>query len=183
MLGFGQDARGEIYVLGNTTGVPFGDTGMVHRIAKPLRGKERFFWAKIRGRNEVPNPVDTGARGWAFFRFSRDASELEFHIFVSRIDNVIGTHIHLAPKGENGPVVLSMVPDTAGFQSGGPLIPDPGLTPNRTLVKGKVTEADLVGPLEGRFLGDLLREINAGNTYVNIHTVDHRSGEIRGQIR
>ena len=31
--GFGQDANGEIYVLGNTTGTPFGETGVVLRIA------------------------------------------------------------------------------------------------------------------------------------------------------
>jgi glucose/arabinose dehydrogenase len=30
--GFGQDAAGELYVLGNTTGTPFGDTGVVLRI-------------------------------------------------------------------------------------------------------------------------------------------------------
>ena len=34
LLGFGQDANGELYVLGNTTGVPFGDTGIVLRIAR-----------------------------------------------------------------------------------------------------------------------------------------------------
>ena len=33
LLGFGQDANGELYVLGNTTGVPFGDTGVVLRLA------------------------------------------------------------------------------------------------------------------------------------------------------
>ncbi|MHC4140802.1 MAG: PQQ-dependent sugar dehydrogenase [Planctomycetota bacterium] len=33
LLGMGQDASGELYVLGNTTGVPFGDTGVVLRIA------------------------------------------------------------------------------------------------------------------------------------------------------
>ncbi len=32
LLGFGQDADGELYVLANTTGVPFGDTGVVLRI-------------------------------------------------------------------------------------------------------------------------------------------------------
>ena len=31
--GFGQDADGELYVLGNTTGTPFGETGVVLRIA------------------------------------------------------------------------------------------------------------------------------------------------------
>lgn len=32
VLGFGQDAAGEIYVLANATGTPFGTTGEVHRI-------------------------------------------------------------------------------------------------------------------------------------------------------
>ena len=32
LLGFGRDARGEIYVLGNTTGVPFKKTGVVLKI-------------------------------------------------------------------------------------------------------------------------------------------------------
>lgn len=31
-LGFGQDAEGELYVLGNTTGVPFGTTGAVYKL-------------------------------------------------------------------------------------------------------------------------------------------------------
>jgi glucose/arabinose dehydrogenase len=33
LLGMGQDAAGELYVLGNSTGAPFGDTGVVLRIA------------------------------------------------------------------------------------------------------------------------------------------------------
>ncbi len=33
VLGFGEDATGELYVLGNETGVPFGSTGVVLRIA------------------------------------------------------------------------------------------------------------------------------------------------------
>jgi hypothetical protein len=35
--GFGQDSAGEIYALGNTTGTPFGTTGVVLRIG-PLVG-------------------------------------------------------------------------------------------------------------------------------------------------
>jgi glucose/arabinose dehydrogenase len=34
LLGFGQDANGELYVLGNGTGVPFGTTGVVQRIVR-----------------------------------------------------------------------------------------------------------------------------------------------------
>lgn len=32
VLGFGQDAAGELYLLTNATGVPFGETGAVHKI-------------------------------------------------------------------------------------------------------------------------------------------------------
>lgn len=32
VLGFGQDSDGELYVLGNSTGIPFGSTGIVYKI-------------------------------------------------------------------------------------------------------------------------------------------------------
>lgn len=32
VLGFGQDGDGELYVLGNTTGIPFGTTGVVYKL-------------------------------------------------------------------------------------------------------------------------------------------------------
>jgi hypothetical protein len=32
LLGFGQDGSGELYVLANSTGVPFGETGVILRI-------------------------------------------------------------------------------------------------------------------------------------------------------
>ena len=37
VLGFGQDAAGEIYVLGNVTGIPAGTTGVVKKIVPPSR--------------------------------------------------------------------------------------------------------------------------------------------------
>lgn len=38
VLGMGQDAAGEIYPMGNISGVPFGDKGVVLRLA-PFRGR------------------------------------------------------------------------------------------------------------------------------------------------
>ena len=186
VLGFGQDASGEVYVLANETGVPFGTgpnldipTGVVLKIAKAAPQK---FRARLSGRNEVPNPVDTRARGRAIFRLSKDGTELKFKVIVAKIEDVIGAHIHLAPAGANGPIVLSMIPDTAGFLADGALIPDPGLTLKGVLVEGTATAADLVGPLMDQPLDFLIREMRNGNAYVNVHTVANRSGEIRGQI-
>jgi hypothetical protein len=40
----------------------------------------------------------------------------------------------------------------------------------------------LEGPLQGKAISDLLAAINGNSTYVNIHTVQNPSGEIRGQL-
>ena len=177
VLGFGQDASGEIYVLANNTGVPFGDTGEVLRIVRATDANNsqnsRNFRTHLSGREQV-SPLDTRAQGQAIFQLNKDGTELSFKLIVANIDNVIGAHIHLAPMGQNGPIVLPLL--------GNPFIPDPGLTVNGVLVEGTATAADVGGPLAGD-LNTLIDAMRAGNTYVNVHTVEFRPGEIRGQIR
>jgi hypothetical protein len=65
---------------------------------------------------------------------------------------------------------------------GNPFIPDPGVTLNGILVEGTATAADVSGPLAGD-LAALVSAMRSGETYVNIHTVAYRPGEIRGQIK
>jgi hypothetical protein len=84
-------------------------------------------------------------------------------------------HIHLGPVGETGPVVVWLYPDG----------PPPQEIPGRfdgVLAEGTITSENLVGPLAGATLADLIDEIQAGNAYVNVHTVQNPPGEIRGQI-
>ena len=140
------------------------------------------FRAILSGDEQVPDSVETKARGLAKFQLNKEGTELKFKVIVANIENVIGTHIHFAPVGANGPIVLSMLPDTAGFLVGGPFIEAPGLTLNGILVEGTATADDLVGPLEGEDLEDLILLMENGDTYVNVHTVQNRPGEIRGQI-
>jgi glucose/arabinose dehydrogenase len=187
VLGFGQDAHGELYVMANDTGVPFGTgddldipTGVVLRIvlaapdsAQTTSKSTRNFWTHLSGREQVP-PLFTLSQGQAIFKLSKDGTELAFKLIVANIDNVIGAHIHIAPAGENGPIVLPLL--------GNPFIPDPGVTVNGILVEGTVTAADVSGPLAGD-LDALVAAMRAGGTYVNVHTVEFRPGEIRGQIR
>lgn len=135
----------------------------------------RNFIAPLSGAEEVP-PADTKARGLAQFQLSKDGSEISYKVIVANIENVTMAHIHLAPAGANGPVVAWLYPDG----------PPPQLIPGRTngiLATGVITDADLVGPLDGATLEDLITEMRAGNTYVNVHTSQFPPGEVRGQIR
>jgi CHRD domain-containing protein len=130
-----------------------------------------IFHAILEGDEEVP-PVDSDAKGAAIFRTSNDGTELNYRLIVANIEDVTAAHIHLAPRGENGDIVAFLFD---------PEEPTEGRT-NGVLAEGTITSEDLVGPLEGSTLSELIDEMEAGNTYVNVHTVEHRSGEIRGQI-
>ena len=130
-----------------------------------------IFHAILEGEEEVP-PVDSDAKGAAIFRTSNDETELNYRLIVANIEDVTAAHIHLAPRGENGDIVAFLFD---------PEEPTEGRT-NGVLASGTITSADLVGPLEGSTLSELINEMEAGNTYVNVHTVEHPSGEIRGQI-
>lgn len=132
----------------------------------------RNFVAHLTGDEEVP-PVETKAQGQAIFHLSKDGTELQYKLIVANIENVVAAHIHLGAKGVNGPVVAFLF---------GPVSPGGGRT-DGVLAKGTITEADLVGPLSGQSLSDLVDEMRAGNTYVNVHTDDFPGGEVRGQIR
>jgi hypothetical protein len=129
------------------------------------------FVASLKGSNEVP-PRDTNASGNAIFQVVNDGNELYFKLTVANIDNVLASHIHVAPEGVNGPVVA--------FLYGGP---NTGEQTEGILAEGVITSADLVGPLAGMTIEDLIAAMAAGNTYVNVHTTQFPGGEIRGQIR
>ena len=133
------------------------------------------FSAHLAGRNEVP-PVDKLAQGQAHFKLSKDGTQLEYKLIAANIENVLQSHIHVGPAGENGPVVAFLYPDAP------PAVLIPGRF-NGVLAEGIITAGDLRGPLAGMTLADLLAEMEAGNTYVNLHTNQFPGGEIRGQIR
>jgi hypothetical protein len=129
----------------------------------------------LSGREEVP-PADTRAQGQFHARLSDDGQSLHFKLIVANIRNVTQAHFHWAAAGENGPVVAWLYP------SG----PPPQLIPGRyngPLAEGVITSDDLVGPLAGASLADLLEEIRAGMIYVNVHTSQFPGGEVRGQLK
>jgi hypothetical protein len=133
------------------------------------------FRAHLNGAQEVP-PVETNATGQAIFQLSKDGTELSFKLIVANLDNLHMAHIHLAPAGTNGGVVVWLYPAAPPAQ----LIPG---TTNGILAEGVITETNLVGALAGQSLDALIEHFKNGNAYVNVHTSFKPGGEIRGQIK
>lgn len=145
------------------------------------------FGTPLSGENEVPANSSQG-RGSAIFHLNADGTALDYELMVANIENVIMAHIHMAPIGVNGGVVVWLFPSTAV----GPGAPNLGRFQGR-IAEGTITDANLVGGLAGLDISDLAAAINAGNTYVNVHTDDGDAtrntglgdlfdGEIRGQL-
>lgn len=137
--------------------------------------------AHLSAAEEVPTNASL-ARGQTILKLSSDGTELEYRLIVANLENPVAAHIHLAPEGVNGPVVASLF---------GPAAPGGGKT-SGVIATGTITAADLVGPLAGHSLSDLVDAIESGDAYVNVHTNDGGQvtnepgdlpgGEIRGQI-
>lgn len=167
VLGFGQDANGELYVLANATGTPFEETGVILRItsAQPTARNAR---AHLTGDQEVPS-VSTEAVGEAVFRFSRDGSSLRYALKAANIENVVAAHIHCAPEGVNGPAGVTLFSDSP-------------VSPNGLFARDSASEPDAGNACNWTTLANVADAIANGNAYVNVHTTAHPSGEIRGQI-
>jgi len=152
-------------------------------VRQPARGynvKVNTMVTHLTGDEEGP-PRDTKAQGNAHFEIEEDG--VSYKLIVANIHNVVASHIHLGAAGTNGPIVAFLY---GNVSPGGGRI-------QGVIAEGQIAESDLIGPLTGHPLSDLIEAIEAGNIYVNVHTNDgHGSpntgpgdfpgGEIRGQL-
>jgi len=107
----------------------------------------------LRGDNEVP-PVSTTATGTGNVTVGSDGS-VTATITVKGM-NGTAAHIHEAAAGANGPVIVPFVK-----QGDDTFVAPPG---------AKMTPAQMDA-------------FKAGRTYVNVHSANHASGEIRAQLK
>ena len=129
------------------------------------------FVAPLSGVNEVPATITTGT-GVAKFKVNKAGDAIDYRLIVANIEDVTQAHIHCAPAGSNGPVVVFLFAFVPG-----------GVTENGILAQGTITDADIVNDACGADLAALAASMESGDTYVNVHTVAIPSGEIRGQIK
>ena len=113
----------------------------------------------LAGSNEVP-PVETTARG--IVTADRDGSTVTVGgYFEDLLGEIEAAHLHIGAPGENGPVIFPLVVSSSEDNSAG--LFDPA---NNVFT----------------FTGPQLDALEDGNIYVNVHTSEHPSGEIRGQL-
>ncbi len=132
---------------------------------------EELFKATLTGDQEVP-PVITDTTGKAFLRLNKAETEIEFQLHVNDGVRITQSHIHCAPVGVNGPIVVFL----AGLHAAG-LDIDGKWVSNAT-----ITDTSIVNTACGATVSALAASMRAGNTYVNVHSVAHPGGEIRGQV-
>jgi len=130
--------------------------------AAPAR--TNLFIAHLVGDQETP-PNASLAQGEVVLHLNADGT-ISYKLIVANIDNVFMAHIHVAPRGVPGPIKQWLYPVSG---------PPPQLLPGRTdgiLAEGTFTPT-----------AALLAAIESGDAYVNVHTLLHPGGEIRGQLR
>ncbi len=129
------------------------------------------FSAFLSGFQEVPAVKASGA-GHSVFTLSKDSASISYQLWVANTDKILFAHIHLAAPGKNGDIVADLLTRQN---------PATGLV-NGLLKEGVIKKEDLKGPLAGKPLSDLIKALETGNAYTNIHTEDFPAGELRGQI-
>jgi hypothetical protein len=114
----------------------------------------------LRARAEVPKPTGVPAAATGSFtgtvvELANDKARVTWKLTFSRLSGkAIAAHIHLGKPGKAGPVALALCGPCRTGQRG----------------SGMLTHAQFA-------------KLEAGNAYVNVHTVKNAGGEIRGQIK
>ncbi len=143
----------------------------VHSVANPAGVLRNQIWttfgATLSGDNEVP-PVDTTATGTGSVAPTGVSAIYSLSVTGGTQEFTMG-HFHLAPEGENGPVVATIFMDTENPVE---LV---------AVQSAELTAASLQGSLEGNF-GGFLTALATEQLYFNVHSVEFGPGEVRGQI-
>ncbi len=119
-----------------------------------------FFGRKLRttmdGEQEVPGPGDIDGRGEAKVKIKEHKDQLCVDMEVTYIDQATAAHIHHAPAGSAGAVVVNLpIPDAEG-------------------------KADGCVDVDSQLLGKI--KDNPQDYYINIHNNPYPNGAIRGQL-
>jgi hypothetical protein len=157
---------------------------------------------RLSGLEETTQTIQTKASGEFTATISEDGRSINYEETWQNLSSTITqSHIHFGRPGLTGGVVLWLCYNpAAGTKAPAAPTPTPQLCPtggnpaSPATISGTLTDADVVaspatagGPNQGIDVGadgfaEMVKAIRTGSAYVNVHTVDHPSGEIRGRL-
>lgn len=133
------------------------------------------FVATLSGSNEV-SPVTTTMSGHGVFHINYTEDTIYYYIHVADGENITMAHLHCAPSGENGPVVVSLFNNEGGTDL------DEGVLASGMLTVDDLQPAGTECSPNISTLPHLVQAMREGKIYLNVHTTQNPSGEVRGQL-
>lgn len=127
--------------------------------AKNSKPKEYDLLAPLIGKLEAPNAGDPDGYGAADFRLK--GNKVCFRIVAADIGQVQAAHIHKAPPGQAGDIVVDLFSFKGKNQTLPPRIT--GCAKSTTAIVKAIAK-------------------NPGDYYVNVHNADFPTGALRGQL-
>lgn len=154
-------------------------------VAEPGDTSERAA-GSMSGYQETPAAINSAGSGEFFIHVHPDKTALDYELRYRGLTGVTQSHIHFGRPGVSGAIVLylcSNLTPPAGVPA-----PQPCPT-SEGIITGTLSAANVVAQsAQGIVAGDagfaaILRAIQDGSTYANLHTTAFPGGEIRGSIR
>jgi hypothetical protein len=120
--------------------------------------------AVLTGAAEVPGPGDDDGRG---FFVGKVKGDLLCYVLVARkIEVPMAAHIHAAPRGVAGPIVVGLVAPVGGFSA--------------DCIRTVPDDQDTTATLSESELAAI--RADRSGFYVNVHTASFPAGAVRGQL-
>ena len=137
----------------------------------------RDMKARLSGFQEVP-AISTQGSGSLRLKVNDAGTSIAFELSYANLEGgaVSAAHIHFAQPGVNGAPIAWLCGG-----GGKPACPAAPAKITGTIVAADIIDASAQGIAAGQ-LGEALRAMRAGVTYVNVHTPLFPAGEIRGLI-
>jgi len=115
----------------------------------------KVIQVNMTGAAEAPGPGDPDGSGTAKFTIRQEQGQICYNLTVQNIAPATAAHIHIAPVGQPGPVVVPLKAPTKGASEG------------CATVTRELATAILKNP---------------ANYYVNVHNAEFPAGAVRGQL-
>jgi len=133
--------------------------------------------ARLTGFQEVP-AISTQGTGSLRLKVNDAGTAISFELSYANLEGgaAVAAHVHFAQPGVNGAPIAWLCGG-----GGKPACPAAGTKVTGTIVAADIIDASAQGIAAGQ-LGEALRAMRAGVTYVNVHTGLFPNGEIRGLI-